>query len=316
MVYPLIAKMHAERKQASSEFLRRFAIHREVLGLTNEQVDQLYPALLGRRSIWSLTADELLAFVARVEAFRSRAELQEFLDAQQDTRPDLRVASEGGFAWSANAPHIQSLFAPWQLGDGYSEAVIRRGETALGQRFPEPLRSFYRSWGTRKDLVYLHNHLLGPHAILVRSQTLIIGVENQGVVYWGVRWVDLAQENPPVYWAYNQETALEWTLSQPHLSDFLDTLMYTHAFGGGALHGGLPRRVSDPTLLDRHWRRIEVPTVPMDWAPDAVEMSPWPIYVRDGQAIERGVLGGVAARTPEDLEEIAQILDTTWAKRW
>ncbi len=69
------------------------------------------------------------------------------------------------FQWSENAVHIQSLYRPWNVGDGYAEDVVAAAEARLGVRFPALLRHFYRSWGTRNDLTRTNQTLLSPHEV-------------------------------------------------------------------------------------------------------------------------------------------------------
>ena len=59
--------------------------------------------------------------------------------------------------WSAQSPHIRSLFHPWQPGDGYEEADIVAAEKRLGVRLPTTLRNFYLAWGKRKDLTLMES---------------------------------------------------------------------------------------------------------------------------------------------------------------
>jgi cell wall assembly regulator SMI1 len=88
--------------------------------------------------------------------------------------------------WSAQSPHIRSLFHPWQPGDGYDEATIQAAEARLGVRLPATLRNFYKAWGRRRDMTQMRNPLLPPEELEIREDTLIFWVENQAVLYWGV----------------------------------------------------------------------------------------------------------------------------------
>jgi hypothetical protein len=45
--------------------------------------------------------------------------------------------------WSAQSPHIRTLFHPWPPGDGYDEATIQVAEARLGLHLPATLRNFY-----------------------------------------------------------------------------------------------------------------------------------------------------------------------------
>lgn len=148
--------------------------------------------------------------------------------------------------WSEQSAHIRTLYAPWQAGDGYEERVISVAEDRLGMHLPATLRSFYQTWGRRKDMMRLNHPLLGPAEWVLRPDALIFCAENQGTSYWAILREDLRRVNPPVVqaWAlpdwHMSETSspLTWKPNYAHVSDFLDTLTYHHAFCGGALHGG------------------------------------------------------------------------------
>ncbi len=41
--------------------------------------------------------------------------------------------------WSEQAPHIRTLFRPWQPGDGYDKAAFQTEEAQLAARLPVTL---------------------------------------------------------------------------------------------------------------------------------------------------------------------------------
>lgn len=139
--------------------------------------------------------------------------------------------------WSEQSPHIRSLYRPWQPGDGYEEEILAAAQTRCGVRVPATLRGFYETWGRRRDLTQLQEHLLAPDEWVVHAGALIFCVENQGITYWAVRQEVLAQTNPPVVIAeagpemsLDEVTAeLVWHPSHQQVSDFLDDLTYMHA---------------------------------------------------------------------------------------
>src|ERR1051326_7742998 len=88
--------------------------------------------------------------------------------------------------WSAQSPHIRTLFRPWQLGDGYDEATIQEVETRLGIRLPAKLRNFYLAWGKRKDMTEAVDPLLSPEHLAIKEDALMFWVEHQAHRYWGV----------------------------------------------------------------------------------------------------------------------------------
>jgi len=227
--------------------------------------------------------------------------------------------------WSEQSPHIRTLFHPWQPGDGYDEATIQAAEKRLGLRLPTTLRNFYLAWGRREDLTQTGHYLLNPEDLLIRANTLIFWVENQGVVYWGVRREALAEPDPPVVITYSGESGweveseLHWTPSHEQLSSFLDDVTYLHAFGGGATYSGfsakMPPQAQQIAWLEEAWGKAKVTPAFFGMDPDTEEYPT--LYIREGQALlwERRRYA-VAAREAKALDEIAQALQVTWARRW
>jgi hypothetical protein len=229
--------------------------------------------------------------------------------------------------WSEQSPHIRTLFRPWRPGDGYDEATLQAAEARLGVRLPATLRTFYLAWGRRRDLTRLNDPLLSPDALLLRSDTVLVGVENQCAYDWGVPREALEEANPPVVakdftvGGWQDESELPWTRSHDHLSSFLDDLTYGHAFSrGGAIHGGWtdffrhPRALPAHQIawLEEHWSKAKATSLVFGLVTD----SPPTLYVRDGQAFWE--CGGrcMAAREAEVLDELGQRFQLTWATRW
>ncbi len=223
--------------------------------------------------------------------------------------------------WSAQSPHIRTLFRPWQPGDGYEEATIQAAEERLGICLPTALRNFYLAWGKRRDLTAQQDFLQHPDGLMVRAGTLIFWVENQAACFWGIQRAALKEADPPVVVAWNEEAGLVWIPSPARLSSFLDDMTYHHAFLGGAIHGGythsnLPLFPADQVAwLEEHWSKATVSPMVFGIIPDADWHGP-PLYVRDGQAFYS--LGGycLAAREAEVVDEIGKRFQITWARRW
>ncbi len=228
--------------------------------------------------------------------------------------------------WSEQSPHIRTLYAPWQSGNGYEESVILAEEARLGVRLPDPLRIFYQAWGRRKDLTQTNQSLLAPDELVGRPDALIFCVENQACSYWAIKREDLEKANPPVVMAYAlrdwemsaSSSPLIWTPSHTHISDFLDTLTYHHAFCGGAIHGGSTERFhyqeSRNTWLEQHWYRIIVGPMVFGLA-DGDYNAPF-LYVRDGQALVWLFGWSTVTRSVEGIDEIGHALQVTWKHRW
>jgi hypothetical protein len=231
--------------------------------------------------------------------------------------------------WSAQSPHIQSLFRPWQPGDGYDEETLLAAEARLlpgGARLPATLRSFYRAWGRQSDLTQMNEHLLAPEQWVIHSGALIFCVENQRCAYWALPVESPAADPPVVVAQAGPERAvwevtadLDWRVSHPCVSLFLDALTYRHAFSGGALHGARSQRVRPVwwhvKWLEREWRETEAASLQVRDR----EASGWqgsPVYIRDGQAIEWCDRFWAVANRAEALDDIARVLEIDWEERW
>jgi len=222
------------------------------------------------------------------------------------------------FHWSARAPHIQTLFAPWRSGDGYSAETISAAESTLDLHLPLLLHSFYQAWGNRADLTRQVQTLLSPPELFVQSAALIICVENQAVWYWGVPCVALHEDDPPIVTARNEEPDLIWQPSHDRLSDFLDYLTYGHALAGGALHGAYSQEWMDESkelLLRQHYDEQLLPSYPEGLIPD-LKLRPWSLFVGEGFVIEGGLQIAAVARNMALLEDIKDVLQITWGYRW
>lgn len=230
--------------------------------------------------------------------------------------------------WSEQSPHIRTLYAPWQPGDGYEENMIAAAEVRLGARLPAVLRTFYQAWGQREDMTRTIHVLIGPFGLILRPDALIFCIENQGCCWWAIERQVLEELNPPVVIADPKDWSIKdihapliWMPSHTHLSDFIDRLTYQQAFGGGAIHGGysstkLSRRQEfQDAWLEQHWYRARGGPRVL-WEADMDYNAP-PLYVRDGQALASGLHGWSAAvRENEALDEISQELQIMWTHRW
>ena len=228
--------------------------------------------------------------------------------------------------WSAQSPHIRSLFHPWQPGDGYDEATIKAAEERLGVRLPATLRNFYLAWGERRDLTRTTHPLFSPLELQVRAGALIFWAENQAVWCRGIPLAALEEIDPPVVitelgW-WEVVTEYDWKPSHAHLSSFLDDVTYRHALDGGAIHGGWTRP-NLPELpahhiawLEDHWSKAIVSPLVF-----GVEFGPaydaWPtLYVREGQAFYSFGWCQMAAHEAGAVDEIALRFQIKWARRW
>jgi hypothetical protein len=183
-------------------------------------------------------------------------------------------------------------------------------------------------------LTELVDPLLPPNELEIREDTLLFWVENQAVSFWGIHRESLEETNPPVLvqfsgrgeWAIEEE--LRRNPTHPHLSNFLDDMGYLHAFcPGGAIHGAWTKHSISAlsahyiAWLEENWNKALVTPLVFGLDPDPT-IENWAalygptLYVRDGLAFGWSSGGVLAAREAEAIDEIAQALQLTWARRW
>jgi hypothetical protein len=228
--------------------------------------------------------------------------------------------------WSVHSAHIRTLFHPWHQGDGYEEEDIAAAEARCGVRLPATLRSFYRTWGRRRDLTQMNEWLLAPDQWVVHSGALIFCVENQACSYWALPLDALAEADSPVMQAESGperslqelQEELDWHIGCRGVSSFLDALTYLHAFSKGAIHGAHSARLhSQPwqqEWLEQNWQQVKVLPLQVLY-PE--ENGLWhTLYVRDGQALDGFDRFFAVASTSEALDEIARALAIEWEESW
>ena len=102
---------------------------------------------------------------------------------------------------------------------GCTKEEIETAKAAVGG-LPLELEKFYLYCGKSSELQFLQDELVFPGKIpaLLDPEYIIIFNENQGVCQAAVRKSEASQDDPPVYTSVDDG---EWTLSSPHVSDFL-----------------------------------------------------------------------------------------------
>lgn len=225
------------------------------------------------------------------------------------------------FQWSQNASHIQSLYQSWNDEDGWDVHSVNTVEELLHLRFPSILRNFYLSWGKRSDYASSCENLLNPKECFIHFGHLVFCIENQAVLLWGIPLDTLNQDDPPVYYTYNHEKTAEWKLSHKHLTNFLDALFYSHAFAGGAVHGGYCPIAFDGApesefLIRQHYQKIQLESVHWGFIPSP-NLPQWTLFIDDGIAIDvSSTVLWTASGTEKALHDLVLLLDLQWEKVW
>ena len=85
-------------------------------------------------------------------------------------------------------------------------------------------------WGNHNQLTSTTHIIFHPSKCYIKESRLVFAVENQWVFFWGIKISDIKEDNPPVYYAYNVDTTFEWNLIHQKTSQFIDWLLFGHAF--------------------------------------------------------------------------------------
>ncbi|MFZ6640238.1 hypothetical protein ACO0LL_10885 [Undibacterium sp. TC4M20W] len=99
---------------------------------------------------------------------------------------------------------------------------------AIAHPLPLALTAYYLCAGNSPANT-AYNELLQPEDLYAEQEHLIFMHENQGVVDWGIRLQDLAQDDPIVWQRNNDDEA--WYAEDHHLSSFLMACWYWAEFG-------------------------------------------------------------------------------------
>jgi len=94
---------------------------------------------------------------------------------------------------------VRYLGRAWSASDGLPEKEVKKAEARLGVPLPKSLRSFYLSVGAVADLCSIHNVIFRPKDLEIEDDYLLFMDENQSVVTWGIKRVDLKKTDPEVW---------------------------------------------------------------------------------------------------------------------
>jgi hypothetical protein len=231
----------------------------------------------------------------------------------------MDMVASTGFAWSAAAPHIHSLYPPWSPADGYPWSTVAAVEARLGIVFPHTLRHFYHTWGARHEWTQLREFICPLPDLELRWDGLLLAVESDWCGFWGIRRSDLHHPNPPVYWHSNEDDDLPWDPAYDHLSDFLDAFTYGKAYTCApwcASSKQILPHASRARVL-KQWQPITLNAPPWGVRPGFETMT-WTLYTRPGQLVEPdgGIGMWVAVQHRADLEDLRREFAVEWDRIW
>lgn len=186
--------------------------------------------------------------------------------------------------------------APSEAGDGYTEAELAAAETRLGVRLPSALRTAYRLFGRRDDLMRTQDYLLEPPRLYLddEDRMLVFRTENQNVTCWGVPVHSLHLDDPPVVFRLDRlgGAACGWGRWFDRLSLACIEMVLSESLMSGAVDLCDNRELDDAaiTVLERSFSRIGLPDYPLWAVPDGPPVS------TAGRS--RSVSGGQPSRPP------------------
>ncbi|MCH5209311.1 MAG: hypothetical protein J1F04_10520 [Oscillospiraceae bacterium] len=105
---------------------------------------------------------------------------------------------------------------------GYTKEEVEKAKAAIGD-LPSELEKFYLYCGKSPELQHLQDDLMlpGKYPALLDPDYIVIFNENQGVCQAAVKKSEISLDDPPVYTSIDDG---EWTLSSPHVSEFLKAM--------------------------------------------------------------------------------------------
>ncbi|MFD4284451.1 SMI1/KNR4 family protein [Streptomyces albidoflavus] len=216
---------------------------------------------------------------------------------------------------------VRDFAAAWAepLADdaGTGAEELERAEEALGLRLPTALRETYSLLGTRHDLTSNQDPLLRPSEMFVHDEfggVLVFRSENQGCAFWGVRLLDLGQDDPPVF----VQSPDGWVPFLERVSLACVELVLSETLLGdeGRLYNACELPASLIRELPRWFARVEFPEYPM-WT--GKEESPVRWFSAPGQLLRLDGLSDhswlhVRGRTIADLDSLCANLPGHWVR--
>ncbi|WP_300671987.1 SMI1/KNR4 family protein [Soonwooa sp.] len=161
-----------------------------------------------------------------------------------------------------SADKIRRLYdLPKNENFGFKEAEINESEKLLNIKLPLELKNYYLTLGKVEALNYSYNRLLKPNKEIGFSNDryLVFYEENQVVVYWGIKEVDLKLDNPPVWGNYGAPDEPDWHIETNTIdSFFLLMAVYNGTFGGLKYNANYFGNVQVETVktIEKNWKIV------------------------------------------------------------
>lgn len=152
---------------------------------------------------------------------------------------------------------IRNLFGIHDNSFGISEEIIFRRERYLGKRIPEILRQYYLQLGNNKQINQSQDNLVLPTELEIYEDGFsIIYYENQVVWQAGIKVSDFEQDNPTVYFCYDQEN---WDVEIGNLFNFLTAEAFQQSLFALTFNANA-NDVGDETefFVRHHWKKSKI----------------------------------------------------------
>jgi uncharacterized protein (TIGR02996 family) len=109
------------------------------------------------------------------------------------------LPKERKYRWRLAEEFIDIWHGGLKRGDGYSDEELDQAERQLTAKLPMALREWYQFAGKRGDIWSSHGELIPPDRLLLRSDRIVIRLEEDDERYWLIAQSDLALPDPKVY---------------------------------------------------------------------------------------------------------------------
>lgn len=113
--------------------------------------------------------------------------------------PLAAIPDDRSDRWALLRETASQWYPPLQSTDGAAPGELDSAEGRLGLLLPVALREWYLLAGRRDDIWSRQDHVLSPNEFRIKGDHLVLIIENQDVVEWGIRRDEIGSDDPPVY---------------------------------------------------------------------------------------------------------------------
>lgn len=141
---------------------------------------------------------------------------------------------------------------------GLSKAELDAAEGHLGFCLPVALRQWYERFGARRDVWSLQDHLLTPVDWERVGGVLVLCVENQNVVQWGIELDSISDDDPPIVVSNPDHYDQEWLIEAGTTTEFALQFAAVNAKFSDAVEYHANGQVTDAAIdvIERSYARL------------------------------------------------------------